>query len=299
MSLGSSVPNNGQETVVITGAGGGLGRAIARRLMADGFRCVLADRNELALQETESLTSSDPTRVATVVCDIRDADDRRALINHAAGEPGTLFGLVNNAGLARAEPFLDESLGSCRDILETNLEAAYFLSQRAIEHMRPHRCGRIVNIASVYGVMAFDNRGYGTRAPETSEGDRGPFRQTAYDTSKAGLIQVTKDLAAAAGRWGINVNSISPGTIPHPETYANAKRGAANSTESPGATVPKAPGLGDRVDPDILRALADQVPLKRLGTVDEIAGPVSFLLSNDASCIAGANLVVDGGWTVW
>lgn len=281
-----------QRTVIVTGAGGGLGRAMTRRLLRDGFCCVLADRNDVALKETVALATSTTTRATTVVCDIRVPEDRTKLVNCAVEQPGRLFGLVNNAGLAKAEPLLEESLDDWRDILETNLEAAYFLSQKAIEQMRPHQEGRIVNIASVYGFTAFDNRGYGARAPETSEGDRGPFRQSAYDASKAGLIQLTKDLAAAVGRWGITVNAISPGTIPHPEHYAQADDHAVE----PG---PTKPGLGDKVDPEILRALAAQVPLQRLGTVDEIAGPVGFLLSDDATYITGANLVVDGGWTIW
>lgn len=283
-------------TVVITGAGGGLGRAMTRRLVRDGFHCVLADRNDVALKETMARVADAQTRTTAVVCDIRVPEDRDRLMTCAVEQPGVLFGLVNNAGLARAEPLLDESLDDWRDILETNLESAYFLCQKAIERMRAHGEGRIVNIASVYGFMAFDNRGYGARAPETSVGDRGPFRQTAYAASKGGLINVTKDLAAAVGRWGITVNAISPGTIPHPEHYAQQEE---PSSETSNTTEAKKPGLGDKVDPEVLRALADQVPLRRLGTVEEIAGPVSFLLSNDATYITGANLVVDGGWTIW
>lgn len=90
------------------------------------------------------------------------------------------------------------------------------------------------------------------------------------------------------------MNAISPGTIPHPEHYAQQWENAAE----PEARSAK-PGLGDKVDPEILRALAEQVPLQRLGTVDEIAGPISFLLSDYATYITGINLVVDGGWTIW
>lgn len=219
------------------------------------------------------------------------------LVTSASDQDSRLYGLVNNAGLAAAGPLLDESLAEWREILETNLEAAYFLSQHSIEQMRPYQEGRIVNISSVYGIMGFDNRGYGARAPETSEGDRGPFRQSAYAASKGGLIQLTRDLAAGVGRWGITVNAISPGSIPHPDDEMAVQQTHPANTDADAA--PGKPRLGDKVDPEILRALAAQVPLQRLGTVQEIAGPVSFLLSQDASYITGANLTVDGGWTVW
>lgn len=134
----------------------------------------VSQRNDVALKETIAQVGTNPTRASTVVSDIRVPEDRDRLINCGIEQPGVLFGLVNNACLARAESMLDEYLDDWRDILETNLEAAYFLSQKAIEHMRPRHEGRIVNIASVYGFAAFDNRGYGARAPETSEGDRGP-----------------------------------------------------------------------------------------------------------------------------
>jgi NAD(P)-dependent dehydrogenase (short-subunit alcohol dehydrogenase family) len=203
---------------------------------------------------------------------------------------------VNNAGIAIASPLLDESIDDWRASLEINLEAAYFLAQRAFEHMRVRRTGRVVNIASVYGVMGFDNREYGSRAPQSTPGDRGPVRQSAYAASKGGLVQLTRDLAAAVGRWGITVNAISPGSIPHGQGAAEHARAVSGPVAR---AAPEKPGLGDAIDPAILEALAAQVPLGRLGRVEEIAGPVSFLLSDDASYVTGQNLVVDGGWSIW
>lgn len=299
MSSHTSAGDLSRKTVILTGAGGGLGRAMAHRLLRDGFRCVLADKNELNVRRTLELAGPEAAgRGVVVVCDLRLAEDRDRLVAAGAEQPGTLFGLVNNAGIGKLRPLLEESVADWRDTFETNLEAAFFLSQRAIESMRAHGEGRIVNIASMHGVVGMNNLGHGARAPETSPGDRGPVRCSAYTTSKGGLIQLTRDLAAAVGRWGITVNAISPGQIPHPPDATHPAASAARSDAvADGAGRP--PQLGDALDPQIVQALADQVPLRRVGRVEEIAGPVSFLLSDDATYITGANLVVDGGFTIW
>lgn len=281
----------GLRTVVVTGAGGGLGRAMVGRLLREGYHCVVADIKESALEGLVGVGE----RVSVVACDVRVAADRDRLIGRAVEGPGSLFGLVNNAGVARMRPLLDETVEDWRDTFSTNLEAAFFLAQRAVEHMRGHGEGRIVNIASMHGVVGLNNRGLGDRAPEVSEGDRGPVRESAYAASKGGLIQMTRDLAAAVGRWGITVNAISPGNVPHPDPGDGNAAAAVRSGEA----VSRPPQLGDRIPPDIARALAAQTPLQRLGRVEEIAGPVSFLLSEDATYITGANLIVDGGFTAW
>ena len=150
-----------------------------------------------------------------VVCRIRVAQDRAdRLIARAAAQPGTLFGLVNNAGTGKLRPLLEESVADWRDTFETNLEAAFFLAQRAIESMRPQREGRIVNIASMHGIVGMSNLGTGREHRRLRRGIR-PVRCSAYTTSKGGVIQLTRDLAAAVGRWGINNQRNKPGTDDH------------------------------------------------------------------------------------
>jgi NAD(P)-dependent dehydrogenase (short-subunit alcohol dehydrogenase family) len=300
MSAHTSGDDLSQKTVIVTGAGGHLGRAMAHRLLRDGFRCVLADKNEASVVRTLALAdTAAAARGVVVACDIRVVEDRDRLITCAVKQPGTLFGLVNNAGTGKLRPLLDESVADWRDTLETNLEAAFFLAQRAIESMRRQGVGRIINIASMHGIVGMNNLGHGARAPDTSPGDRGPVRCSAYTTSKGGLIQLTRDLAAAVGRWGITVNAISPGQIPHSENPPTYKEGVPQESGATEATSGKTPGLGDTLDAEIIKALGLQTPLQRVGRVEEIAGPVRFLLSDDATYITGANLVVDGGFTIW
>src|ERR1700722_8527795 len=149
----TSVDDLSLKTVIVTGAGGHLGRAMAHGLLRDGFRCILADKNEDNVARTLALAgTAAAARGVAVVCDIRVAEDRDRLIASAAQQPGTLFGLVNNAGTGKLRPLLDESVADWRDTFETNLEAAFFLAQRAIESMRSHGEGRVVNIASMLGI---------------------------------------------------------------------------------------------------------------------------------------------------
>lgn len=295
------MPGGGEngKTVIVTGAGGGLGRAMSHRLLRDGYTCVLADLKESAIERTLELAGEYATRAVPVTGDICLPEDRDRLVEYAAEQSGTLYGLVNNAGIAEMRPLLDESPDEWRLIFETNLEAAYFLAQKSIERMRRNRSGRIINIASMNGMVALNNDGLGERAPEVTEGDRGPVRQSAYGASKGGLIHLTRELAAAVGRWGITVNSVSPGNVPHGSHADDDGREDRGEKEQQSDGKWRRPRLGDRVDPEIERAVSRQTPLQRLGKVEEIAGPVSFLLSADASYITGANLVVDGGFTIW
>ncbi len=273
--------------VIITGGGTGIGRAISRRLLVDGFRCVLAGPDEQLMHETVRLSEVDPSRATVVVADVRKSDDRDRLVACASELPGSLYGLVNNAGITLLAPLLDESVEDWRTTFETNVEASFFLSQKVFEVMRTRGEGRVVNIASVRGFIALDNRGYGPLIPPTSTGDRGPVRVTAYAASKGAAIQLTRDLATAVAPWGITVNCVSPGTVRHPDDEVVEKR--KRTTD---------PAIAAAL-PTIDEQLASWVPLGRLGTVEDIAGPVRFLLSSDAAYITGANLVVDGGWTLW
>jgi NAD(P)-dependent dehydrogenase (short-subunit alcohol dehydrogenase family) len=280
-----------ERTVIVTGAGTHLGRGIALRLLRDGFRCVLAGPDRSLLKRTVKLSGEDSSRAVVVECDIRIAEDRGRLIAAAVEQPGKLFGLVNNAAVFRLVPLFEENPVHWRETLETNVEAAFFLSQLAIEVMRSQRQGRIVNIASMHGMVAVSSYGRGASLPETSDGDRGPVRCSAYATSKGALLQLTRELALAAGRWDITVNAVSPGAIP-PRNQSPDEV----PVYPPYSWKPKL--AGDDLK-NILEAFALQVPLKRLGTVEDIAGPVRFLLSDDAAYITGANLVVDGGFTAW
>lgn len=283
-----------QRTVIVTGAGTGIGRAIARRLMADGFRCVLAGPDRAQLEETASHPGVEPGQADAVVCDVRDQDDRRRLVEVAADPAaGRLYGLVNNAGITKLAPLLDEDVEQWRATMETNLEACFFLSQLAIEELRGAGEGRIVNIGSIHGFLG--RHDLGLSALEETPGDRGPIRESAYAASKGAVVQLTRELASAVGRWNITVNCVSPGFTNHPRAELE-RRLAASKREG---LLAKAPLEVEGAKEEMEREMAARAPLGRMGQVDDIAGPVSFLLSPDASFVTGLNLVADGGWSIW
>ena len=139
--------------------------------------------------------------------------------------------------------------------------------------MRDRNWGRIVNIASMYGSVALNNDLYTPMFANDNE-NLGPTRISAYHASKGGLITLSRDLAVAVARWGITVNTISPGGV---------------MIERFEKSIPA----------EVIRKLEVMTPLGRLGKPREIAYAVRFLASEEASYITGADLLVDGGFTIW
>jgi NAD(P)-dependent dehydrogenase (short-subunit alcohol dehydrogenase family) len=148
----------------------------------------------------------------------------------------------------------------------------FFLSQAVLPTMRDQGYGRIVNIGSVYGSLALNSALYPDMfAPD--EGD-GPARQPAYHTSKGAVLNLTRDLAAAVAPWGVTVNTISPGMF---------------LTE-------QSKGI---VSDEVIESLSRMTPVGRFGDPPEIGYAVRFLASEEAAFITGAELRVDGGWSIW
>jgi 3-oxoacyl-[acyl-carrier protein] reductase len=241
---------NGHEgCALVTGASRGIGAAIARVLADEGWPVGVNYRSdkegaERVVKEIEDAGG----KAIAIQADVSASDATDGLFTKLEEEYGPVLVLVNNAGV-RADnlsPQIDDE--DWDKVLETNLSGAFRTTRRALRPMMKEKFGRIVNIASIIGQRA--NPG-----------------QANYAASKAGLVAMTKTVAAEVARRKITVNAVAPGLI---ET---------EMTED----------LGD----DLLKA----VPARRTGTVDEVAACVRFLASEEAAYVNGSTLTVDGGLT--
>jgi NAD(P)-dependent dehydrogenase (short-subunit alcohol dehydrogenase family) len=252
------------KVAVVTGASSGIGRAIARRYAAEGARVFVGDVNVDGGQQTAAMIRDDGGQATFVECDVADPEQVKQMIDQAATEGGQLNILVNNAGVGgggkRAE---DIEIDAFKRVIDVNLMAHFYGAKYAIPHMRKVGGGSIINISSVYGVIA---------APNVAP----------YSASKGGVIMLTKQLAVDYSRENIRVNCICPG-------YVDTDLGGRRSRMSP-EDAEKAHAARE--------AKAAMQPIGRQAQPDEMAGAAVFLASDDASFVVGSILVADGGESI-
>jgi NAD(P)-dependent dehydrogenase (short-subunit alcohol dehydrogenase family) len=239
--------------VIVTGASSGLGAAVAVAVAQAGADVVIGARRTEMLEATAAAVEGIGRRALVVPTDITVVEDCQRLVRSATEAFGRVDGLVNNAGVATAVPALQESPEQFRAVLDLNLMGAYWTAQAAAAAMTSG--GSIVNVSSIIGLTSAE------------------LPQAAYATSKAGLLGLTRDLAAQwSGRRSIRVNALAPGFFESEMT--------------------------DLCRPGYLESLAERTPLGRIGRPEEIASVVVFLLSDAASFMTGSTVVVDGGLSV-
>ena len=232
---------------LVTGATGGIGGAIARGLHAQGAQVALSGTRRGAL---DSLVAELGERAHALEADLSSKESVEGLVPAAEAAIGPLDILVNNAGITRDNLFLRMKDEEWDAVIAVNLTATFRLSRAAVKGMMRRRHGRIVNIGSVVGTTG--NPGQGN-----------------YAAAKAGLVGMTKALAAEVGSRGITVNCVAPGFIASPMT--------------------------DKLDEKQRAAILATVPAGRLGEGAEIAAAVVYLASNEAAYVTGTTLHVNGG----
>ena len=245
----------GDRTAIVTGAGSGIGLAIAERLAEDGLAVAIFDRDGDAAQSAAAKIGAAGGTAIGLTVDVTD----RPGIDAAVAEVGTQLSvptvLVNNAGLDGFDPFLSITPEKWNRLLEVNLTGTFHCCQAVVPGMIEAGWGRIVNISS-------------------SSAQGGQPLMTHYVASKAGMIGFTKALALELGPKGITVNTIPPAFIDTP---------MLRRTESKGL-------LGKGVD-----FHASQTPVRRVGRPEDIAAACSFLVRDEASYVTGQVIGVNGG----
>ena len=254
-------------TAVVTGAGSGLGRAIAIALAARGARVAAVDLDEATAKETAAAVGAAGGRAIAVRADTSRGEDVDRAVATAVRELGPLEIMVNNAGVLDGYFDADEMAESVwRRVIDIDLTGVFLGCKRALAEMLPRRRGRIVNMASVAGL-------------------NGTGGGAAYVAAKHGVVGLTRQMAVAYAARGITVNAVCPGPI------ATGLR--AHSQQILGPDIPDMSGRGVAVNDDQIRAI---VPAGRRGTVEDIASAVCYLASDEAGYVTGHTMVVDGGW---
>lgn len=237
---------------LVTGAGQGIGRAIAMRLAGEGAFVGVLDWNPDTAGETVEIIRSAGGSGIALQADVSQSVQVKERIDKLATDQGQIDFLVNNAGLDRPGGFLKLTEMSFLDVFNVHILGAVNCCLACAPVMISVGDGRIVNISSIYGKV-------GTKG------------ESPYCTAKAGLVGLTKSLAREFGAKGVRVNAVMPGLT---------------------AT----PTIKEMMHPKYQEAFVRETPLSRIADPDEIAAPVAFLLSDEASFITGAILEVTGGW---
>ncbi|SFB92620.1 acetoacetyl-CoA reductase [Massilia yuzhufengensis] len=241
-----------KRVALVTGGMGGLGTAMCRRLHLDGFT-VAATFSPSNHHHHEWLASHrrDGMEFIAVETDVADFEAAGRAVQRLLDHAGRIDVLINNAGLTRDCGLRTMGLDDWHAVMGVNLDGAFNMARHAIAPMLVQQWGRIINIGSV-------------------NGQQGALGQVNYAAAKAGLHGLTKALALESARYGVTVNTVSPGHL---------------DTRTAHAVPPQL--LHERILP--------QIPVGRLGQPDEVAAMVSWLVSEEAGFVTGANLAINGG----
>jgi len=243
---------------VVTGAGSGIGRAIASGYAKEGARVVVLDINGKAADDVAGEIRAAGGKAESFVLDVTKREDCVTMAQQVADKVGPVSILVNNAGIARRNGMLGAAeavISDWEDIIAINLTGVFNVTHAFLAPLRANK-GRIVNIGSIQSFVHL-------KTPSSP----------AYTASKHGVLGFTKALAAELGKEGVRVNAIGPGFI---ETPLNEKVRASN--------------------PELAKVFVEHTPLGRAGTAEDIVGPAIFLASDLSAYVSGSIVMVDGGY---
>jgi NAD(P)-dependent dehydrogenase (short-subunit alcohol dehydrogenase family) len=238
---------------VVTGAGSGNGRAMAIGMGREGAHVVIADVNQQGAEMTAQEIAALGRQTLVLKTDVSQVSDIEAMVKAVTERFGRIDILVNNAGVIVRQPMLEITEETWDRILDINLKGVFFCTQAVARVMVRQGKGKIINIASVVGVRAEPRRLH-------------------YNTSKAGVIMLTKSAAVELAPFHVNVNAIGPGLIETPMTHDL---------------------IGDIGQ---AKYWQENIPWGRIGKPEDLVGAAIFLASDEADYITGVTIFVDGGF---
>lgn len=250
------------KTIIVTGAGAGIGRGTAQMLADQGGMVCCVDRDGMAARETALLISEKGGQSIAATVDITSESDLRTMVEAVVAASGRIDGLFANAGIFKQGGAIGLSLDEWNQVINVNLTGLFLTCREVLPAMVRQGSGSIVTLASVAGMI-------------------GHRKSAAYAASKGGVIALTRQLAADHAKRGIRVNAVCPGTV---------RTALAESAYS------RADAPAENLD-EMFDQVAQRYPAGRLGEVDDIASLVAFLLGDGSQWITGAVHPVDGGLT--
>lgn len=250
------------DVAIVTGAGSGIGRAVAERLAGEGAVVVVADLSQEAAEATAARLRARGSDARACALDVRRREQVKDVVARAAVEAGRIDVLVNSAGVNTNEDFMDVPDATWDSLLDVHVRGTYNLIWAVAPFMKERRGGRIVNVASISGRFGRPMCG-------------------AYAAAKAAVINMTYSAAVNLAEWNVTVNAVCPGVIDTPmQSHVAAQRAQLFGIEPEEA----------------LRQAVAAIPLRRMGSPAEVAAAIAFLASPEAAYISGQTLNVDGGW---
>ncbi len=247
------------KVAIITGGAMGNGLGIVKVFLRHGADVIIVDYSDKLNDVLQELKSPNALGYKA---DIRDSEMLDLIVKDVISKKGKVDILVNNAGVAKLEKF-EEMSTDVRDYhFDINIKGTWNITKAVIPYMKEQKYGKIVNLSSVTGPLVADTG------------------EVAYATTKAALIGFTKALAIEMVDYNINVNAIMPGYIMTPMVESIAKDSDASNPDS------------------IIKGIANGIPMKRLGTIEELGELAAFLASEESNYITGQQIVIDGGATL-